>query len=426
MEGRMTRRCHATECRPCRGRRSRAAPVAGIASSVRHERRSHAFQRRRGRRHRGDQVLEAVGISEADVARQAIAAALDDAGLTLDDVDGVCLYDIESTTIGDLAPVLGLQNVRFFSTHSHGGGAYCAVIDGAAAALEADHASVVLTFRARNRGRTRVRQGLHGGRAAVGEDRAAHRRRQWHEPFGVASPAQEMALIARRHMLATAPPQSSSARWRGACAATPCATRGRSCASRMTLADHQASRNVAEPLRLLDCCSRTTAAARSWSRRSSARGTCASRPAYVVARPSASAPRTTTPHDWFRFERRRWVMAAAERLWSDAGASPTTWTPRCSTTTSRRWCCSRWSTGGSAGSARAGRSRRRRHALARRWPAREHARGSALGGVHPRLQQPHRSGAPAPRHVDLPSAGRGAGVRRGGVERPVRALVLGR
>src|SRR5262245_65642475 len=67
-------------------------------------------------------------MSEAEVARIAIGAALDDAGLTWDDVDGVCLYDIESTTVGDLAEVLGLRHVRFFSTHSHGGGAYCAVM----------------------------------------------------------------------------------------------------------------------------------------------------------------------------------------------------------------------------------------------------------------------------------------------------------
>src|SRR4029450_12797987 len=76
-----------------------------------------------------------LGMTEAEVATIAIGAALDDAGLALDDVDGVCLYDIESTTVGDLAAVLGLRHVRFFSTHSHGGGAYCAVILHAAAAL---------------------------------------------------------------------------------------------------------------------------------------------------------------------------------------------------------------------------------------------------------------------------------------------------
>src|SRR5262249_60734400 len=94
-----------------------------------------------------------LGVTEAEVAATAIGAALADAGLTPADVDGLCLYDIESTTIGDAAAVLGLDHLRFFSTHSHGGGSYCAVLLHAAAALAAGHASVVLAFRARNRGR---------------------------------------------------------------------------------------------------------------------------------------------------------------------------------------------------------------------------------------------------------------------------------
>src|SRR5262249_45469626 len=134
-----------------------------------------------------------LGMTEADVALVAIGAALDDAGLTLDDVDGLCLYDIESTTIGDVAAVLGLRNVRFFSTPSHGGGAYCAVVRHAAAALADGHASVVLTFRARNRGR---RSSFGKGYTEGGRpwEKIAPRIAgfyQWQVPFGVVSPVQE-------------------------------------------------------------------------------------------------------------------------------------------------------------------------------------------------------------------------------------------
>ena len=65
-----------------------------------------------------------LGITEAQVAEQAIRAALDDAGLAPGDVDGLCLYDIESNTVADVVAMLGLRAVRFFSTHSHGGGSY--------------------------------------------------------------------------------------------------------------------------------------------------------------------------------------------------------------------------------------------------------------------------------------------------------------
>ena len=67
----------------------------------------------------------------------------------------------------------------------------------------AGHASVVLTFRARNRGR---RSSFGKGYTEGGRpwEKIAPRIAgfyQWQVPFGVVSPVQEMALIARRHML---------------------------------------------------------------------------------------------------------------------------------------------------------------------------------------------------------------------------------
>src|SRR5215468_578066 len=142
-------------------------------------------------------------MSEAEVAATAIGVALADAGLTPADVDGLCLYDIESTTIGDAAAVLGLDHLRFFSTHSHGGGSYCAVVLHAAAALAAGHASVVVAFRARNRGRgsSYGKSAHQGGRPWEKIAPRISGFYQWQVPFGVVSPVQEMAMIARRHML---------------------------------------------------------------------------------------------------------------------------------------------------------------------------------------------------------------------------------
>lgn len=265
-----------------------------------------------------------LGISEAEVARRAIDAALVDAGLGLDDVDGVCLYDIESTTVGDLAAVLGLRNVRFFSTHSHGGGAYCAVMLHAAAALAEGHASVVLTFRARNRGR-RSSFGtsyIEGGRPW---EKIAPRIAgfyQWQVPFGVVSPVQEMALIARRHMLDHGTTEAHFGAV--ACAARSHAARNPLALMRtpMTLAEHQASRVVAEPLRLLDCCLETdggcalvlTTAERARDLRQ--------RPAHVLGGVQCVGPAHHHPHDWFAFDRARPVAAAAERLWGATGVRP--------------------------------------------------------------------------------------------------------
>jgi acetyl-CoA acetyltransferase len=265
-----------------------------------------------------------LAMSEAEVARFAIGAALDDAGLTLDDVDGVCLYDIESTTVGDLAEVLGLRQVRCFSTHSHGGGAYCAVMLHAAAALADGQASVVLTFRARNRGR---RSSFGSGYTEGGRpwEKIAPRIAgfyQWQVPFGVVSPVQEMALIARRHMIDHGTTDDHLAEV--ACAArshavhNPCALMREP----MTLADHHASRFVAEPLRLLDCCLETdggcalvlTTAERARDLRQ--------RPVHVLGGVQSVAPAHHHPHDWFAYDRRRATSAAAERLWGSAGVRP--------------------------------------------------------------------------------------------------------
>jgi acetyl-CoA acetyltransferase len=47
-----------------------------------------------------------LGMSEAEVAVTAVRAALEDAGLSPRDVDGICLYDIESTTVGDVVALV--------------------------------------------------------------------------------------------------------------------------------------------------------------------------------------------------------------------------------------------------------------------------------------------------------------------------------
>lgn len=85
-----------------------------------------------------------LALSETQAAFAAIRAALEDAGLDAADIDGVCRYDIESTGEAELACGLGLRNIEFFSSHSHGGGGYCGQLVTAAAAIGAGLATTVL------------------------------------------------------------------------------------------------------------------------------------------------------------------------------------------------------------------------------------------------------------------------------------------
>ncbi len=265
-----------------------------------------------------------IGITEAEVACRAIGAALADAGLARRDVDGLCLYDIESNAVPDVVAMLGLAGVRFFSTHCHGGGSYCAVVTSAAAAITAGHASTVVAFRARNRGRrSSAGKGMmDGGRPWEKIAPRIEGMYQWQVPFGVAAPAHEMALIARRHMLDYGTTDDHFGEV--ACAIRSHAVRNPHALMRepMTLEDHHASRWVAEPLRLLDCCIETdggcaivlTSADRARDRPRP--------PAWVHAAVQCVGPAHHHPHDWFAFDRRRWMTAAAERLWGLAGARP--------------------------------------------------------------------------------------------------------
>jgi acetyl-CoA acetyltransferase len=166
--------------------------------------------------------------------------------------------------------MLGLRDVRFFSTHSHGGGSYCAIVTSAAAAIGAGHATTVLAFRARNRGR-RASAGtgmMDGGRPWEKIAPRIEGMYQWQVPFGVAAPVHEMALIARRHMLDHGTTDDHFGEV--ACAIRSHAVTNPNALMRepMTLEDHHASRWVAEPLRLLDCCIETDGGWRSCSRRS--------------------------------------------------------------------------------------------------------------------------------------------------------------
>jgi len=265
-----------------------------------------------------------IGITEAEVACRAIAAALDDAGLAPRDVDGLCLYDIESNGVAEVAAMLGLRGVRFFSTHSHGGGSYCAVVTSAAAAITAGHATTVLAFRARNRGRrSSAGQGMmDGGRPWEKIAPRIEGMYQWQVPFGVAAPAHEMALIARRHMLDYGTTDDHLGEV--ACAIRSHAVRNPNALMRtpMTLEDHHASRWVAEPLRLLDCCIETDGGAAIVLTSADRARDCPRPPAWVHASVQCMGPAHHHPHDWFGFDRRRWMTAAAERLWGLAGARP--------------------------------------------------------------------------------------------------------
>src|SRR2546425_4790174 len=93
-----------------------------------------------------------IGRPISDTAVEAIQLALDDAGLQAEDVDGMCMLEMEATHEVSIARRLGVEGLRWWSKISYGGGASCATLMHAAAAIAAGRAAPAVRRRPRHRG----------------------------------------------------------------------------------------------------------------------------------------------------------------------------------------------------------------------------------------------------------------------------------
>ncbi|MGW4331303.1 lipid-transfer protein [Rhodococcus koreensis] len=196
------------------------------------------------------------GRSELQLACEAIVAALADAGIDPSEVDGLSTYTAETNGEVLVARNTGIGELKFFSRIGYGGGAACATVQQAAMAVATGIADVVVCYRAFNE-RSGVRYGLgqHDRPMDSTADRAAY---AWLTPQGLSTPAQWVAMFARRYMHRYGATSEDFGRVavvaRTHAAVNPAAWfHGRP----ITLDDHQQSRWIAEPLHLLDCCQET-------------------------------------------------------------------------------------------------------------------------------------------------------------------------
>ena len=196
-----------------------------------------------------------MGRSEVDLATESIRAACADAGLRPDAIDGFVSYHVEQVSEVELMTTLGIPELQFMARTPSGGGGAASLIGLAALAVTSGTAECVIAFRSRNRSKA-ASYGAdpnQGGRPWAKAGAGLRDFRQWQHPFGVASPAQEMALIARRHMHV----YGTRAEHFGmqAVAQRFHASRNPDAIMRdpITLDDWAASRPIAEPIRLFDC-----------------------------------------------------------------------------------------------------------------------------------------------------------------------------
>ncbi|MFF9979819.1 lipid-transfer protein [Streptomyces erythrochromogenes] len=194
------------------------------------------------------------GRSELKLAVEAVHAALDDAGLTPADVDGMVTFTMDTSPEITVAQAAGIGELSFFSRIHYGGGAACATVQQAALAVATGVAEVVVCYRAFNE-----RSGRRFGSGVQHREPSAEGAALgWSLPWGLLTPASWVAMAAQRylhtyHLTPEAFGHVAVTDRRHAANNPAAYFHGKP----ITLADHAASRWIVEPLRLLDCCQET-------------------------------------------------------------------------------------------------------------------------------------------------------------------------
>jgi acetyl-CoA acetyltransferase len=206
-----------------------------------------------------------VDTTEHELACRAILSAVEDSGLTMNDVDGLASFAEDRNEAIYLASDLGIPELRFANmVWMPGGGGGCAAVSNAAMAVETGQAEVVVVYRSLCQGQFFRFGGGGPGPAFNMEPRPPEVGRAtslmiasmgFTMPFGLLTAAAAYALTTQRHMhlYGTTNDQLGkiAVTFRDHASRNPHAVMGN---RRMTLEDYHASPMIAEPFRLFDCC----------------------------------------------------------------------------------------------------------------------------------------------------------------------------
>jgi acetyl-CoA acetyltransferase len=193
------------------------------------------------------------GRSELRLAAEAVTAAIADAGLTPADVDGLVTFTMDTNMEVAVARATGMGELKYFSRIHYGGGAACSTVQQAAMAVATGVCDVVVAYRAFNE-----RSGNRFGQvstAVATQATSSGTDNAFSYPHGLSTPAAFVAMVAQRYMHEYGATSEDFGRIavvdRLHAANNPKAF---FYGKPITLEEHQASRYIAEPLHLLDCC----------------------------------------------------------------------------------------------------------------------------------------------------------------------------
>ncbi len=135
------------------------------------------------------------GRSELQLAAEAVRDALNDAGLSPKDVDGMVTFTMDTSDEIEVARSVGIGDLSFYSRVPHGGGAATGCLHQATMAVASGAAEVVVVYRAINgRSGHRYSEGVSGDILTAD---AIHW--GWYTPFGLLTPASWVAMHTQRY-----------------------------------------------------------------------------------------------------------------------------------------------------------------------------------------------------------------------------------
>ncbi|HEY3903762.1 MAG TPA: lipid-transfer protein [Streptosporangiaceae bacterium] len=263
------------------------------------------------------------GRSELKLAAEAVLAALEDAGLRPADVNGFVTFVMDSNAEVAVARELGISELTFFSQIGYGGGAACATVHQAAMAVATGAADVVVCYRAMNE-----RSGRRFGQVSVGATTmptSSGIDNGWHYPMGLSTPAGTVAMAARRYMHVYGATSADfgvvAVADRKHAATNPNAWFYQ---RPITLEEHQASRWITEPLRLLDCCQESDGGVAIVVTSLDRAATLRHPPVVISAAAQGSGPDQYTMTSYYRDELTGLpeMGVVARQLWKQSGVGP--------------------------------------------------------------------------------------------------------
>jgi acetyl-CoA acetyltransferase len=191
------------------------------------------------------------GVSELNLAIQAIKIACDDAGLHPSAIDGMATFTMDSSDEIEVARALGCGELTFYGRAHYGGGAATGALHQAVMAVSTGMAETVVVYRALNgRSGHRFSSGVAG---AITTADAIHW--GWYMPYGLLTPASWVAMFTKRWMHNTG--VTKDALYEVAKASRDYGANNPAAffyGQTFDRAEYDAQRMIADPLQLFDCC----------------------------------------------------------------------------------------------------------------------------------------------------------------------------